>query len=197
MSRRCPRPQPVSATADRLRRLSRVHRPHLPRHRLDHLLRRLPLHHHYVESPQVNPASHRRCLQPSLRIAMTVRRRRSLSTRAITTRILRPRFLTRMRSRLISASRALRTSCPRNPRLPKHLPSPLQPRRAQVRPQSQANLPRKLDSLSICPEPLPRRRRHLPRRRRGMMMTMTPTTIPPPLLSRRYPHSRCPRPLRI
>jgi hypothetical protein len=191
------RPRPVDARAGRHPRFPDLLQPS----RLfsqGRLLRLLRLPRHYGESRAAIPGLRRPSL-PGVGTATKARTRRLPSMRATMIRTLRLRFLTRMRSKRTSVSRALRMSCPHDPRLRKLLlllPFPLHHLRGQVHLLSRANLPRRPGNRWICPE----WRRHLPRRPRKRLDTKRitiPTTIPPPpKLLQQYRLTRCHRPLR-
>jgi hypothetical protein len=133
-------------------------------------------------------------------IATKVRTRRSPSMRATMIRTSRLRFLTRMRSRHTSVSRALRMLCPRSPQLQRLLPLlPFPPHhlRGQAHLPSRASLPRRPGNRWICPEWLHLLHHH-PRRHLNMTTTTTPTTIPRlRRLPQRYRRTQCHHPLHI
>jgi hypothetical protein len=100
--------------------------------------------------------------------------------RVTTTRTSPPLFLTKMPSRPISVTRALRRSCPHGHRLSRHhllLLSPSQRPRERARPRFRTNLHRHPGNLWICLGQLRLRLRH-PRRRPSLTTNMTPTTTP-------------------
>ena len=142
-----------------------------------------------AESQPMIPDCRHRYLQGA-GIATTMRMRRSPSMRVTTTQTSLLRFLTRMRSRPINVSRALRKPCLCGPQQQRrlHLPFPLGPLRGQVRHPSPASLHRRLGSRWMPPGLLHRHLR-LPRRRLDTTTTMILTTTP--RLHR--PSQRCPR----
>jgi hypothetical protein len=186
----------ADATAGPLRRFPAPLQPYrLPNRGL--LPRRPPPRPLCAGSRPVIPDRRRRSLQ-GVGIATTTRMRRLPSMRVTTTQISLLRFLTKMRSRPINVSRALRKPClcgPQQQRRP-HLPFPLGPLRGQVRRPSRANLHRRLGNRWMPPGLL-RRRLRLPRRRPDSTTTMILTTTPrlhrP---SQRCPRTRCHRLLR-
>lgn len=184
-----PRGNPqANATAGRLRRFRALLRLcRLPnRGRLP--LRR-PLRRHCAGFRPVIPGQRPRYLW-GVGIATTMRTRKSPNMRVTTTQTSRLQFLTRMRSRPISVSRALRKRCLCGPPQRRRLRPlfPLRLLRGPVRRPSPANLHRRLGNRWMPPGLL-RRHLRLPRRRPDSTTTMILITTP----RLRRPLRRCPR----